>query len=155
MPRMSELNCDPLVPAKAGTQITSSEQATLDSRLRGNERSNSVTPDPPVRAVRLGPRDVVVERRPDGTIHLRSPRPLAPYPGKLTERLEHWAQTAPTRIFLAQRAAGCGWRTISYGETLAQVRRVGAALLERALSPERPIVILSGNDIEHALMGLA
>jgi len=110
---------------------------------------------PPVRAVRLGQRDIVVERNPDGTIHLRSPHPLAPYPGKLTERLEHWARTAPTRIFLAQRAAGDGWRAISYGETLAQVRRIGAALIERGLSPERPIVILSGNDIEHALIGLA
>ena len=90
---------------------------------------------PPVRAVRLGQRDIVVERNPDGTIHLRSPHPLAPYPGKLTERLEHWARTAPTRIFLAQRAAGDGWRAISYGETLAQVRRIGAALLRRDLSP--------------------
>jgi feruloyl-CoA synthase len=110
---------------------------------------------PRVRPVRLGPRDVVVERRPDGTIHLRSPHPLASYPAKLTERLEHWAQMVPERIFLAQRDVAGGWRTISYGETLAQVRRIGAALLERDLSVERPIVILSGNDIEHALIGLA
>jgi feruloyl-CoA synthase len=110
---------------------------------------------PPVRPVRLGPRDVVVERKPDGTIHLHSPHPLTPYPAKLTERLEHWAQAAPQRIFLAQRDDAGNWRTISYGETLAQVRRIGAALLERDLSAQRPIVILSGNDIEHALLGLA
>ena len=36
-----------------------------------------------------------------------------------------------------------------------QVRRIATALLRRELSPERPIVILSGNDIEHALLGLA
>ena len=35
------------------------------------------------------------------------------------------------------------------------MRRVGAALLTRNLSDERPIVILSGNDLEHALLGLA
>ena len=35
------------------------------------------------------------------------------------------------------------------------MRRIGTALLARAPSPERPIVILSGNDIEHALLGLA
>jgi feruloyl-CoA synthase len=107
------------------------------------------------RPVRLGPRDVEIERRPDGTIHLKSPHMLAPYPAKLTERLEHWAATAPNRTFLAQRRSAGDWRRISYGETLAAVRRIGAALLARDLSPGRPIVILSGNDVEHALLGLA
>src|SRR5947208_10625697 len=106
------------------------------------------------RPVRLGPRDVEIEERPDGTIHLRSPHMLAPYPAKLTERLEHWAAVTPTRTFLAQRQADGDWRRISYRETLDQVRRIGTALLGRNLSPERPIVILSGNDIEHALLGL-
>src|SRR6266849_4770537 len=108
-----------------------------------------------MRAVRLGPRDVEIERRANGTIHLRSPHELAPYPAKLTERLEHWAACAPKRTFLAQRQANGDWRRLSYGETLEQVRRIGEALLERDLSPERPIAILSGNDIEHALLGLA
>jgi feruloyl-CoA synthase len=112
------------------------------------------TASAPVRAVRLGPGDVVCKRRPDGTIHLTSPHALAPYPATLTERLEYWAAAAPTRTYLAQRAAH-GWRKLSYGETLDCVRRIGAALLRRDLSPERPIVILSGNDIEHALIGLA
>jgi feruloyl-CoA synthase len=105
--------------------------------------------------VRLGPREVVVERHSDGSIHLRSPHALPPYPARLTQRLEHWAATAPQRTFLAQRGAGGGWRHITYGETLARVRQIGAALLARNLSRERPIVILSGNDIEHALLGLA
>jgi feruloyl-CoA synthase len=107
-----------------------------------------------VRAVHLGPSDVVSERRGDGTTLLRSPHPLAPYPAKLTERLEYWAATAPARTFLAQRT-GSGWRKLGYGETIDCVRRIGAALLQRDLSPERPLVILSGNDIEHALLGLA
>jgi feruloyl-CoA synthase len=109
----------------------------------------------PVRPVRLGPRDVVVERRPDGTIHLKSPHALAPYPAKLTERLEYWAATAPGRVYLAQRDATGGWRKLTYAETLEKVRRIGAALLQRELSPARPVAILSGNDIEHALVGLA
>ena len=107
-----------------------------------------------VRAARLGPRDVVSERRSDGTTLLRSPHPLAPYPAKLTERLEYWAAAAPVRTFLAQRTPS-GWRKLGYGETLDCVRRIGAALLRRNLSAERPLVILSGNDIEHALLGLA
>jgi feruloyl-CoA synthase len=119
------------------------------------ERRATTAPAAPLRPVRLGPRDVVVERRPDGTIYLRSPHSLAPYPEKLTVRLEHWAATAPERTFLAQREATGGWRKLSYGETLAAVKRIGSALLARELSPERPVVILSGNDIEHALLGLA
>jgi feruloyl-CoA synthase len=109
----------------------------------------------PVWPVRLGPRDVLVERGPDGAIHLKSPHALAPYPAKLTERLDYWAATAPERAFLAQRDATGDWRKLTYAETLVKVRRIAAALLQRELSPERPIAILSGNDIEHALLGLA
>src|SRR5262245_44993652 len=101
----------------------------------------------PVRPVRLGPREFVLDRRPDGTLLIRSPRALAPYPDKLTERLLHWAEAAPDRPFMAQRDASGGWRRITYAQTLDLVRRIGTALLERNLSPERPIVILSGNDI--------
>ena len=58
-------------------------------------------------------------------------------------------------MFLAQRDAQGGWRTLSYATALAEVRRLAAALLQRDLSPERPIAVLSGNDIEQALLGLA
>ena len=36
-----------------------------------------------------------------------------------------------------------------------RVRRIAQALLDRKLSPDRPIVILSGNGIDHALLALA
>src|SRR6202050_1507256 len=110
---------------------------------------------PPLRPVLLGPADVVVERRGDGAIVLRSPHPLPAFPQKLTERLVHWAKAAPERVFLAQRDAAGAWRTLTYADALTQGRAIAAALLERVLSPERPIAILSGNDIEHALLGLA
>ena len=109
----------------------------------------------PLRPVRLGPASVDIERRADGAMVLRSPRPLDAYPEKLTERLAHWANAAPERIFLSQRDGAAGWRSLSYREAYASVRAIAAALLERPLSPERPIAILSGNDIEHALLGLA
>ncbi len=107
----------------------------------------------PARKVRLGPQDVITERRADGTILLRSPQPLGPYPAKLTERLEHWAKVAPDRTLFAQRD-GAGWRKVSYAQALHEARRIGEALLKRNLSAERPIAILSGNDIEHALLAL-
>jgi feruloyl-CoA synthase len=105
------------------------------------------------RAIRLGPREVVVERRSGGVVHLRSPHALSPYPRKLTERLEHWARRDPDRIVFAQRS-GERWRTLSYAQALERARRVGAALLQRKLSAERPLIVLSGNDLEHALLHL-
>src|SRR5262245_39138820 len=116
---------------------------------------NTGAANAPLRPVRLGPSDVLVERKPDGTLYLRSPHKLDPYPDKLTSRLEHWAKAAPDRVFLAQRSADGAWRRLTYAETLSQVRSIAQALLERNLSQERPIVILSGNDIEHALLALA
>jgi len=109
----------------------------------------------PVRSVRLGPSDLLVERDPGGTIRLRSPHRLARYAERLTDRLEHWAGRAPDRVLFAQRDAGGGWRTVSYAEALERARRIGAALLARGLSAERPLAVLSGNDIEHALVQLA
>ena len=35
------------------------------------------------------------------------------------------------------------------------MKRIGASLLRRGLSADKPIVIISGNDIEHALLALA
>jgi feruloyl-CoA synthase len=110
---------------------------------------------PPLRPVKLGLPDVAVERRGDGTILLRSPHKLPPYPQKLTERLIYWADAAPERNFIAQRDAAGGWRSLTYAQTLAAVRAIASALLQRDLSPERPIAILSGNDLEHALLALA
>src|SRR6187397_1440863 len=108
-----------------------------------------------MRPVRLCAPEVLVDRRADGTLHLKSSRTLPDYPARLTDRLVHWAREAPDRMFMAERDAGGSWRTITYREMLEKVRRIGAALLTRNLSAERPIAILSGNDLEHALLGLA
>jgi feruloyl-CoA synthase len=109
----------------------------------------------PLRPVKLAAAEVEVERRADGAILMRSPQPLPAHAQKLTERLIYWANAAPERVFLAQRNAAGGWRTLSYAATLKAVRAIAAALLTRNLSSERPVAILSGNDIEHALLGLA
>jgi len=109
----------------------------------------------PLRPVRLGKLDVILETRADGTIHIRAAQPLGRYHRKLSDALEHWARTAPDRVFVAQRDSQGNWRKLSYAQVLSDVRRIGAALLRRGLSPDKPIVVLSGNDIEHALLGLA
>jgi feruloyl-CoA synthase len=109
----------------------------------------------PLRPVRLGRLDPVIERRPGGVIHIRAAQKLDRYHETLSHPLQHWANAAPDRLFLAQRDAQGEWRKFSYSRVLSDVKRIGAALLRRGLSVEKPIVVLSGNDIEQALLALA
>lgn len=103
----------------------------------------------------FGKLDPVVESRPDGVIVVRSAKPLPHYSASLVDRLEHWAKVTPHRVFLAERDETGGWRELTYGAAFEQILHIGAALLARDLSPEEPVLILSGNGIDHALMSLA
>ena len=98
------------------------------------------------------------EPLPGGGWRLRANEPLEAYPARLTDRLEHFARSAPDRVFAAQRdgtRAGRPWRTIGYAQMLERVQRVAEALAARDLSAERPIAIVSGNDLEHLTLALA
>src|SRR5947199_6398726 len=108
--------------------------------------------DAPLRPISFGDPAVIVERRDDGTIYLRPKIALGEYPLRLTDRLHHWAKTEPNRIFMAERAAGGLWRQISYAQLLASSRHIASGLLARGLSADKPVVILSGNSIDHALL---
>ncbi len=99
--------------------------------------------------------DVALKRRADGAIVLHSRHLLAEYPRCTGEYLEAWAERVPTRRFLVERAPDGAWRHVSYAQTLEQVRRVGTFLLRQKLSAERPVMVLSGNSIEHAVLALA
>ena len=109
----------------------------------------------PYRAVRFGARDTTVERRTDGALILRSPHPMGQADRCVTDWLVKWAAARADHTFLAKRDASGQWVRLSYGETLVRVRALAQALLDYKLSPARPLVILSGNDLEHALLGLA
>jgi len=102
----------------------------------------------------LAPAEVEVCYRADGSLVLRSPHALGPYPATLGERLRRWADEAPDRVLLGERA-GAGWRTVTYGEAWTRVRRLGAALLRRGLGPRRPLLIVSDNAVDNALLQLA
>jgi feruloyl-CoA synthase len=106
----------------------------------------------PLRAISFGNPAVHVERRDDGTIYLRPKAKLQDYPRRITDRLHHWAATEPNRVFMAERDANRGWRKITYARLLDASRHIASALLARGLSAEKPIVILSGNSIDHALL---
>jgi feruloyl-CoA synthase len=107
------------------------------------------------RDVRFGPRDVTMTRDAQGVIYVRPVHPLGKYPAKLTEKLDYWAHKAPDRVFMGQRDSAGDWRTLTYTQFRSAARNVAQALLHRNLSSERPIAILSGNDLEHAVLGFA
>ena len=97
----------------------------------------------------------MVTTRSDGSMLIDSCEPLGSYPERITDRLEYWASIDPERICAAQRDEQGQWRKLSYGQLLASCKRIGAALLTRNLSVERPIMILSGNDLEQLELTLA
>ena len=104
-------------------------------------------------SLRFAPPRIEIERRRDGAILLRSPLSLGAHSRVVGEWLLHWARTAPERTFLAERI-GEGWRKVSYREAMGLVRRLGQGLLDRGVAASRPVVILSENSVDHALLAL-
>lgn len=117
-----------------------------------NNGTASVETVAPLRPISFGNPAVTVERRVDGTIYLRPKAMLGDYPVRITDRLHHWAVAEPSRVFMAERRGDGSWRELTYAQLLASSRAIASALLTRGLSAEKPIVILSGNSIDHALM---
>ncbi len=100
----------------------------------------------------FGPVSVELEQRHDGAQVLRSTAPLQSYPATICHHLESWAQSTPTRAFLAARDGDGSWREASYADFRAQARAVASALLAQGLTAQTPIIILSDNSIENALV---
>ena len=92
--------------------------------------------------------------RADGTILLTSAIPLGPIAHRSTDWLHQWADAAPDRLFLAERA-GPGWREVTYAQALPMVQAIAAALADRGMGAGDPILIVSGNGVDHALLTLA
>jgi feruloyl-CoA synthase len=108
---------------------------------------------PAFRKIEWLERDIAVERRPDGVIVLKSRIPLKAYEKHIPASLAKWARETPDRIWLAQRGGPeRQWRKLSYGEAKRTVDALTQGLLNLKLEPGRPVAILSGNSIEHALM---
>ncbi|MCK8665360.1 feruloyl-CoA synthase [Pseudomonas azerbaijanoccidens] len=103
---------------------------------------------PRYRQVSIGRAAVEVTEQ-QGALHMRSLEPLDEYPPRLLDRLVHWAQVRPEQTFIAARQADGEWRRISYAQMLDSVRSIAQSLLSYGLSADKPLVLLSGNDIEH------
>ena len=108
-----------------------------------------------VRQVPLRTSGATLERLQGGAFLIQAEEPLQPYPRVLTDRIAHWAQVAPDRICIAKRGSSGEWRQVTYSKVMRAVRSIGQALLDRGLNAERPVAILSENDLEHFLLMLA
>ncbi len=102
----------------------------------------------------LKPHDVTLQERADGSFLMRSNLPLGPVARRTGDWLDHWAVKTPDAVFLAERQ-GQGWREVTYAQALTWVRAIASHLVKRDLGPGRPIMILSGNGVDHGLLTLA
>ena len=107
----------------------------------------------PEKMIPMASPEVEVENLGDGGVILRSPQPIGEYPDSQNAWLVAWAEETPDAIFVADRTGPNGeWRRVSYKDFLAQVKSIGQALLNRNLSVDRLVAILSDNAVDNALL---
>jgi feruloyl-CoA synthase len=118
---------------------------------------------PQFRPLTFGVTRVTLRDGPPGTHYLNADQALQPHPDRITDRLRQWAEVAPQRTWMAQRERtlaadgkpGLGdWKHVSYAQAWSTARNIAQALIDRGLNAERPVVILSENSLEHALLAL-
>ena len=114
---------------------------------------------PKFRPLRFGVTRVTLKDGAPGTHYLKADQDLQAFPDRLTDRLQHWAQIKPTQTLFARRvklADGSlgDWRHVTYAEAWNTARNIAQGLINRGLNADRPVVILSENSLEHAVLAL-
>ncbi|MBA3773182.1 MAG: feruloyl-CoA synthase [Ramlibacter sp.] len=114
---------------------------------------------PKYRPLKFGVTRVAMRDGTGGMRYMKAEQPLGKHALRITDRLVHWAEAAPDRSFMARRSKNAdgttgSWRHVSFSEALDSARRIGQALLDRGLNAQRPVAILSENDLEHAMLAL-
>lgn len=117
--------------------------------------ASPVTSHTPCNPLHVAHYDCTAHLTPEGGWQITANEPLEDYPERYTSKLAHWASLRPQHIFLAARHQDGSWQTLSYAQAYQQVQQLAGALLQRGLNAERPLVILSENSLEHALLALA
>jgi len=118
--------------------------------------TNDARPTEPVGSARplyAKPR-IVREDRSDGSILLRSSDVLGDHPVSVLHSFRAWAETDPAHVLVAGRDGSGEWRDVTYGQAAGAARSIGQALLNLGLGVQRPLLILSGNSVDHLLVTL-
>ena len=111
------------------------------------------------RPLKFGVTRVTLRDGAPGTHYLSAEQSLQPFAQRMTDRLQHWAHTKPEHTFMARRVKQADgttgdWKHITYAQAWATARNIAQGLINRGLNAERPVVILSENSLEHALLAL-
>jgi feruloyl-CoA synthase len=114
---------------------------------------------PSYRNLRFGITRVELREGENDVRYLRAEQPLVAYSQRITDRLKLWAATRPEQTFMARRArladgSTGDWMHLTYAQAWQSARSIAQALLDRGLNVERPVLILSENDLEHAQLAL-
>lgn len=114
-----------------------------------------MTMEPKFRHITFGISEVDVTQDKNGNMRVRTRQDLGAYPLRMTDKLTYWAEKTPDTTFMAKRDHTGAWVRISYAQALQLAKHIGQGLLNRNLSADRPVMILSGNDLEHAMVAMA
>ncbi len=114
---------------------------------------------PKFRPLKFGVTRVTMREGDGGVRYMSADQKLEDFATRMTDRLVHWAKTRPEATMLAKRVKNADgtlgdWRHISYAQAWQSARSIAQALIDRGLNAERPVVIMSENDLEHALLSL-
>jgi len=114
---------------------------------------------PRFRPLKFGVTRVALRDGAPGIHYLRAEQDLNPFPGRLTDRLQHWAQVKPDHTFMARRINSADgrlgeWKHISYAQAWSTARSIAQGLINRGLNADKPVAILSENSLENALLAL-
>jgi feruloyl-CoA synthase len=114
---------------------------------------------PKFRALTFGVTRVSLRDGASGVQYLRAENDLPEYADRMSDRLKHWAHVKPDQTFMARREKLADGRTgdwirLTYAQAWARARSIAQGLIDRGLSQERPVAILSENDLEHAQIAL-
>jgi feruloyl-CoA synthase len=113
-------------------------------------------PEPfPHRPIAFAPVDVACDAMAGGGFRLSARTPLAPHNPGLGRMFRAAVEAQPDRVFLAERDGSGNWRALTYAACRPLVDGIASAFIERGLSAEQPVMVLSGNGIDHALLMLA
>jgi len=96
---------------------------------------------------------IASERRPDGSLLLRSRDQLQAHPPTIAHAFRAHAAQHPDRL-LATEPGDDARRELTWGEARAQADAAAQAMLDAGLSAERPLMVLSGNSLAHLVLML-